>query len=93
MAVEHVGDSGFEEFFLAVEVVVERAHPDVGGLGDLQYRHVELALRDERLRGLNQRGTRALFAPLKPVDRVVLLFAHGLTIAEIVSFEDFVRKC
>ena len=86
MGVEHVGDRGLEQLFLAVEVVVERAHPDVCGLGDLQDRHVELARGNERLRGLDQRGARALFAPLQPVDRVVLLLAHAPTIAEISQF-------
>ena len=95
MRVEHLGDGGLEELLLAVEVVVERAHPDVGGLGDLQDRHVELACGDEALRGLDQRGAGALLAALEAVDGRLgtALRVTSLTVADIVSFEDFVRNC
>ncbi len=92
MGVEHLGDGGLEQLLLAVEVVVERPHPDVGGLRDLQDRHVDLARGDEALRGLDQRRARALFAPLEAVDgRLVTASVTPLTVAEILSFEDFVR--
>ena len=76
--VEHVGDRGLEQLLLAVEVVVEGTHPDVGGLGDLQDRHVELALGDQPLRRLDQRRPGALLAPLQAVDAapLVRLVAH-----------------
>ena len=64
VGVEDLGDGGVEQLLLAVEVVVERTHPDVGGLGDLQHRHVEPALGDQRLRRLDQRRPGALFAAL-----------------------------
>ena len=86
VGVEHLGDGGFEELLLALEVVVERAHPDVGRLSDLQHRHVDLARGDERLRRLDQRGAGALFAPFQPVDRGALLFGHALTVAERRQF-------
>ena len=70
VGVEHVGDRGLEQLLLAVEVVVEGTHPDVGGLGDLQDRHVDLALGDEPLRGLDQRRPGALLAPLQAVGRL-----------------------
>ena len=93
VCIEHLGDGGFEELLLAFEVVVERSHPDVGGLRDLQDRDVDLACGDEALRGLDQRSAGALLAALEAVDGRLGLFGHVLTVAESVSFEDFVRNC
>ncbi len=91
VVVEHIGDRGLEQLFLAVEVVVERPHPNVCGLRYLQHGHVGLARRKEHPCGLNQRRARPLFAPLQPVDRVVLPLTHPPTIAGKLSFDDFVR--
>ena len=85
VCVEHLGDRGLEQLLLAVEVVVERAHPDVGGLGDLQDRDVDLACGDEALRGPDQRSAGALLAALEAVDGRLGLFGHALTVAEISS--------
>ena len=70
MRVEHIDDRGLEQLRLAVEVVVEGAHPDVGGLGDFQDRHVDPSLGDQPLGGLDQRRPGALFAPLQSVGRL-----------------------
>jgi hypothetical protein len=70
VSVQHIGDRGLEQLLLAVEVVVERTHPDVGGLRDLQYRHVDLAFGDQPLCRLDERGPGALFAPLQPIRRL-----------------------
>ena len=91
MVVEHIGDGGLEQLLLALEVVVERPHADVGRLSDLQHRHVQLARGDEALRGLDQGCAGALLSPLEAVDRALVLVAHALTIADNISFEDFVR--
>jgi hypothetical protein len=52
--VEGVLDGGVEEFLLRLEVVVERAHPDVRGLGDLLDRDVRSPGRDEALGGAHE---------------------------------------
>jgi hypothetical protein len=60
VGVEGVLDRGLVELLLAGEVVVERSHPHVGGLGDLQDRDVFLPGRDEGLgRRPHQRGAGA----------------------------------
>ena len=68
VGIEGLGDGGFEQPFLALEVVVERAHADVRGLGDLEYRDGDLALGDEGLRRRDQGRAGALLAPLQSVD-------------------------
>ena len=72
--VEDIAHSGLEQLFFALEVVVERPHPDVGGLSDLQNRNVELARRDHRLGSFDQCHPGPLLAALQPVDR---RFGHG----------------
>ncbi len=92
--IEHLGDGSLEQLLLALEVVVERAHPDVGGLGDLQDRDIDLARGDECLSRRDQCGAGALFAPLEAIDgRYLTGSATRLTVAESLSFEDFVRNC
>jgi hypothetical protein len=56
-----------EQLLLAVEVVVEGTHADVGGLSDLQDRDVDPSLGDQPLRGLDQRRSGALLTPLQAV--------------------------
>ena len=46
VGIECLVDRGLEKLFLAVEMVVERAHADVRGLRDLKHRHVQLPRRD-----------------------------------------------
>jgi hypothetical protein len=70
VGVQHVGDRGLEQLLLAVEVVIEGTHPDVGGPGDLQDRHVDLPFGDQPLRGFDQRRPGALLAPLQAVGRL-----------------------
>ena len=99
MGVERLPHCDGEELFLAVEVVVERAHPDVGGLGDVQHRHAEPAFSDESLRRGDQRGPGALLASLHSTDaRLGRLLHHYLTVSgglgEYTSrliIEDFVN--
>ncbi len=91
MGIEHLGDGGVEQLLLALEVVVERPHPHIGRLGDLQNRHIDLARGDERLRSLDQRGARTLLAPYQSVDGPLSWICHVLTVAEKLSFEDFLR--
>ena len=55
VGVEDLGDGRVEQLLLAVEVVVERTHSDIGCLGDLQHRDVEPALGDQRLSRIDQR--------------------------------------
>src|SRR5689334_19031877 len=79
MRVEYLAHGGGEEFVLAVEVVVERTHSDVGGLGDVEHRHVEPARGDEALRGADQCRPGALLASLHPADaRLGRLLHHYL---------------
>lgn len=66
-----------EQLFFTVEVVIKRAHADVGGLGDLQHRRVRLAGDDEPLRGLDQRSSGALPTPFQPVGRHAWLVRQG----------------
>ena len=64
VCVERLFDSGVEQLFLALEVVVERAHSHVGDLGDLHDRRVGLPDGQQGLCPADQRGARLLLAPL-----------------------------
>ena len=68
VAVHHCLDGSLEQLLLGLEVVVEGAHPDVSGLGDLQDRHVRPALGDERLRGPDESRPRPGLAAVQSVD-------------------------
>jgi hypothetical protein len=83
VSVEYVGDGRVEQLLLAVEVVVERTHPDGGGLGDLQDGHVDLSLGDQPLRGSDQRRSGALFAPRQAVGRLTI--AHRAHLQQYAS--------
>jgi len=83
--VKHVADRGLEQLLLAVEVVVERTHADVGGLGDLEYRHVEFAFGDQPLAALTRA---ALVRCLRRSRR--LEGSDFVTPAVCITFEDFV---
>ena len=72
VGVEDVVDGGVEQLLLAVEVVVERAHSDVGGLGDLQDRDVGSPVGDEALGGPHECRAGARLAPLEAVRRLRL---------------------
>ena len=67
VGVHHGLDGGLEELLLGLEVVVERAHAHVGGLGDLQDRHVRPALGDEGLRRPDEGRPGPGLAPVQPV--------------------------
>jgi hypothetical protein len=53
--IEDLSECRLDKLFLAVEVVLERSDPHVGGLGYFQHRHIELAGGDESLHGLPSR--------------------------------------
>ena len=72
-------------------MVVERAHPDVRGLGDLENRHIEFAGGDKSLRGPDERRAGAHLASLQAVVGNRLRHGHALMLAGIISIEDFVR--
>src|SRR6478672_2146701 len=63
--VKRVLDRSGEQLLLGLEVVVERAHPHVGSLSDLEDGNADPARRDERLGSLDQRRTSACLAALK----------------------------
>ena len=96
--VECVGQGGLEQLVLGREMVVEGPHAHIGGLGDLQDRHAQLALRDEALGRVHQGATGTQLAPLKAADRhvrrrgaAVLRLIHGGRISARINSEDFVR--
>jgi hypothetical protein len=74
--VEDFVERGLEQLFFAVEVVIERAHADIGGLGYLEHRNVEFADGDEALRGFDQRRPRPVLASLQPIGQHVPLVCH-----------------
>ena len=101
VGVEGVLDGGVEELLLALEVVVERAHPDVGGLGDLQDRDVDLAGRDEGLGGAHSaarvralRRSRRFGArlPARSSRSPLLPVSDQIQVQQTVNVEEFVRN-
>ncbi|BCI87492.1 hypothetical protein NIIDMKKI_26980 [Mycobacterium kansasii] len=71
VSVEHLVDRRLKQFFLAVEVVVERPDADIGGVADVLHRDVDLAGGDESLCGFDQGGSGALLSTFLTVGRPV----------------------
>src|SRR5947199_9591779 len=66
-ALQYLLGRGAEQFVLALEVVVERPEPDVGGFGDLlDAGALPAALRDQFRRGVAEGLPRAGLAPVQP---------------------------
>ena len=76
VAVHHRLDGSLEQLLLGLEVVVEGAHPDVSGLGDLQDRHVRPALGDQRLRSPDESRPGPGLAAVQPVGLLGCCVAH-----------------
>ena len=81
VAVHHGLDGSLEQLLLGLEVVVEGAHPDVGGLGDLQDRHVRPAFGDERLRSPDESGPGPGLATVQSVGLLRWCVAHDCSSA------------
>jgi len=100
VAVERLLDRGLEPLLLAVEVVVERAHPHVGRLGDLHDRHVGLTGGEQGLRRADQRGAGALLAPLLTAAGGTAGLGHRLhlplaiisTVPDYINSEEIIRN-
>lgn len=90
--IEDLVDRGLKQFVLAVEVVVERTHPNVGGLGDLEHRHVELSGRDEALSSTDERPPGLHLAPFQAVSGRLIRVGHAARVAESINIEVFVRN-
>jgi hypothetical protein len=73
-------------------VSVERTHADVGHPSDLEYRHVELARRDERLGCADKGRPRAHLPSLESVLRRAVRVGYAQTLTENINFEEFVRN-
>lgn len=90
--VEHLVDRRLEQLFLTVEVVVERTHPDVRGLGDLEHRHVEFAGRDKSPSGADECRASAHLAPFQAVSGSWVGLGHEPMLAGNINLEHFVRN-
>jgi hypothetical protein len=64
MALQRIVHRSIEELLLALEVVVEGTHANVGKLGDLEDRDVRAPFRDQLLPSTNQARTGAGLAPV-----------------------------
>src|SRR4029453_972513 len=65
---EDLLDCGVEEFLLRLEVVVEGAEPDIGGVGDLLDAHCcRIARGEQTSRRRDERSTGAGFPSVQPV--------------------------
>lgn len=81
--IERVLDRSPEQFFLAVKVVVKRAHPDVRRLGDLQDRDIRFPTGEEGLRGADERRASARLSSLQSAGGRFSLLRHACPAREL----------